>query len=136
LFANFRRGSLPGMAGGALSWTMYLLSPLGLILLWHLLEGLVRAASAMTAGEPLGTSVLWAVAETAALLRAGHQRARSQPRPPDRVRRAPDGALVQVTSATRLPWDHMTTIRCEGSLYMVSNETRAPRDSHSYVYDL
>ena len=136
LVARFQRGTLPGGTGAAVTWVMYLLSPVGLLLLWHLAEGLARAASAMTTGEPLGTSVLWLAARLEGLLTESHHLHQIPAPPPDRVTRDPEGRLINVASATRLPWDHVTTIRFEGQLYMVTNETRAAGQTHRFVYDL
>jgi hypothetical protein len=136
LVTGFDRGALPGGAGAAVTWGIYLLSPAGLLLQWHLAEGLARAASAMTMGEPLGTAGLWMLAQLEARLTGARLRAQLPERPSDLIKRHPDGRLCQVAAAVRLPWDHLTTIRFEEQLYLVTYEGRAEGHSRPYVYDL
>jgi hypothetical protein len=136
LIATFDRGTIPGVGGGAATFVMHLFSPIGLLCLWHLVEGLARATSAMSAGEPLGSAALWLVGWAFGRIIEARREAHVSPRLPDLVKVDAAGDLIEVAASVPLPWDHVCTIRFEGRLYMVTHADRPVGASHPYVYRL
>jgi hypothetical protein len=107
----------------------YLISPLGLILEYTILTGVLRLVSAGVQGRPVGdpalTFVLWAG-------RALHARGRRRqalgvlgPERPDRMERRGADRVV-FSSREKAGWDERVTVRIGDALYRISETTLRP----------
>ncbi|MEM9492746.1 MAG: hypothetical protein AAGC55_26595, partial [Myxococcota bacterium] len=123
---------------GAAHFTGFLAAtPAGWLALYGAAEGLVRLASAVAAGEALGTlplALAWRVA-TAAAGRSG-QRGGQLCRDIAVIR--PDGSLIIHTCRAR-SWSALTTIEYRGQFYRIagSRQLSSPADAQRpHVYEL
>jgi hypothetical protein len=120
----------------AATWVAFLISPTGLLLLFLLVEGLVRAAGAASTGEPVGTVPLWILQRAQGAIRERARGWRAGPLIEDRVFRDSDEKLVRIESCRPRPWDQLVTIVFEDHLYAVVRSQALLAGPRRHIYHL
>jgi hypothetical protein len=123
-------------AQGAILWISFILSPLGFLLAFVMSEGAARIVAAVVAKEAWGTLPLWLVEKVRWLAASLLQRSRRKPLPPDTIVKAGQATLVSIQSAHGYAWDHTTTLRFEGRLYVVDEQSSTQDHERPYLYRL
>ena len=123
-------------AGAAVVVTLeYLIHPLGLFLLYMTIEGMVRFAGGLFAGEIVPSLLVYLGFKTAGSLSRRRERRRAAPPLPDTLDHLPDGRIRVASSAAKAGWNASVTIGVSGQWMEVEREEHgeAPR---SFVYVL
>lgn len=110
-----RGGETAVMGLGPLLLVAYLIQPLSLLLLYFMVEGVLRGVSVVVSHEPLPTLPLFLLSLLDARARAYRRERALGPRVIDLVQAEGDGLLI--ASCRAKPWNRLTTIRYQDELY-------------------
>ena len=122
---------------GLVSMAEFVFRPMTILIVYILVEGIVRVASAFVSGEVCGNLALHGIGAIHMALVPGFVERAMGPRVPDRVK-AVEGKVYDllVASCRRKPtWDRLITIRYQDELYEVLKEVRA-QPPHRFMYEL
>ena len=119
---------------GATLWLAFLVSPVGLLLAFFVLEGATRILAAVVGKEVMGTLPLWLLDRVRWLVVRQLARSRRRPSPVDHVVKDEQGMLVSIQSARAYAWDHTTTLQFEGRLYVVEERLSSEDGERPYRY--
>lgn len=123
------------MGFGGFFMMEYILRLTPILLLYFILEGVIRTIAAIAAQESVPTLPLKLIEYLDAQLSAkGHER-RMGARIRDEVQADANGQCLQISSCRPKPWTHLTSISHEGQFYelVTEREATAPRP---FVYVL
>jgi hypothetical protein len=128
LAAGERGGETAMMGLGPLLLVAYLIQPLSLLLLYFLVEGVLRGVSIVVSHEPLPTLPLFLASLADARARAYRRERQLGPRVLDTVQ-LEGAADLLIASCRPKSWNQMTTIRYQDQLYELvkTNQGAKPR---------
>ena len=134
-FGTADRAALGG--AGLVSLVEFAVRPTTLLIVYLVIEGVVRTMSAFMSGEVSPNLVLHGIAAVHMALLPRYEEWAMGPRVPDRVRPVEGKAYdLLVASCRRKPsWDRLITIRYDDELYEVLKEVRA-EPPHRFMYEL
>lgn len=128
LQAAERGGEAALMGLGPLMLVAYLIQPLSLLLLYFMVEGVMRGVSVVVSEEPLPTLPLFLASLADARARAYRREQELGPRVLDTVQ-VEGAADLLIASCRPKPWTPLTTIRYQDELYELAktNQGAKPR---------
>lgn len=121
------------MGTGAMIWVAFLLSPVGLLCLYNMAEGMVRAVAGAIAGQAVAPApmallgLLWSLARRAVAAHAAGAPVA------DVVVRRTDGSVARIESCRPRRWDGIT-LEFEDRFYVVTAYERLPSGMRPHVY--
>jgi hypothetical protein len=119
---------------GAMLWVMFFLSPMGLLVAFAFCEGMARFLAATVTRQVCGVLPLWLLDGACRLVARPAAKARHRSSPMDVLVKDGEGLLASIQSALRYPWDRTTTLRFEGRLYVVAEQSSSHDRDRPYRY--
>lgn len=122
--AGEKGGESAIMGLGSIIMLEYLIHVTTILLVFFMLEGLVRAIAAVASGEALPSLPLQALAFLHTRGDARNRERRLGERIRDEVQPGADGRSLQISSCRPKPWTQLTTISHEGEFYELVRENK------------